>query len=66
MKNYWRNSGGTLRQKETKNTLKTAKKKGGNGSSGSINLHSNFKKKNFVYWQKCLKSQKVAAADLIL
>ena len=27
-----------------------------------INMHSNFKKKNYIYWQKCSKSQKVAAA----
>ena len=25
-------------------------------------MHSNLKKKNYVYWQKCSKSQKVASA----
>ena len=29
-------------------------------------LHSNLKKKNYVYWQKCSKSQKVAAQTYIL
>ena len=30
-----------------------------------INLHSILKKKNLIYWQKCSKSQKVAACGSI-
>ena len=51
LKNDQRNSGGTLRQKETKRRQTDSHRQ-----SIIINLHSNLNTKDFVYWKKSSKS----------